>query len=86
MTREELLERLSVISYDDERIVLIAFSGEPSQLAFAEEPGVMLVDFSDENLIENCEFPEKFARDIQQHKAAVIDWIKAQGYQVNETK
>ena len=44
----------------------------------------MLVDFSYENLVENCEFPQDVALVLQQHREAVIQWIADQGFEIHD--
>lgn len=50
------------------------------QVGLEDEPGTMILDFSDEALLENAELDEEDARLLQEHREAVIRWVQSQGY------
>jgi hypothetical protein len=56
---------------------------DAGQIAFEEEPGVMLVDFSPANCV-NCEYPQEIAQALQEHREAVVQWIADKGFEVDD--
>jgi len=87
MTEGALLARLS-IHYEDvvpgpgyHYVALdMGEDGTCDQVGLEDEPGTMILDFSDEALLENAELDEADARLLQEHQEAVIRWVASQGY------
>lgn len=62
-------------------ILLLDSDGDGGdQIGLEDEPGTMILDFSDEALLENAELPEEDAHLLQQHREAVIDYVSSRGY------
>jgi len=78
MSKDELLSKLSL--EDDGRYKRVMLDG--NQLGFEDSPGVMLMGFSDEDLVENAEIPEEEASAIQEHESAIREWVERQGFRV----
>ena len=86
MPSEELLKRLSVVHQDTNpgpgyKIVLLdADDRGGDQIGLEDGPNEIILEFSDEALLENAELDEVDARLLQKHKGAVIQWLKDQGF------
>ena len=42
----------------------------------------MILSFSDEDLLENCELPEEVARELQENRDTIIGWVECRGWKV----
>lgn len=84
-TNEEgILSRLSIVleevtSGPGYHVVLL---DDGDQIGIEDAPGTMLMDFSDDALLENAELSEEDARALQEHSGAVCRWVEGRGYKV----
>lgn len=84
MTESEVLAKLSIkleeISNSDVKYNIVMFNG--NQIGLEDGPKSIIMDFTDEELLENCEIDEDEVHALQQHKVAVIDWVMEHGFNV----
>jgi hypothetical protein len=84
---QELLKRLSI---HFEPVVgcsgyhYLALDMEPDglcdQIGLEDTPGTMILEFTDEALLENTELDPDVAKLLQKHRTAVVQWVKDKGY------
>ena len=82
----DLLNRLSIVHQDvkdmaGHKILLLdEHDRGGDQIGLEDAPGEMILGFSDEDLLENAELPEEDCRLLQEHRIAVIEWVKSRGF------
>lgn len=81
MKESELLAKLTIQEDGPEEHLVM--HGDVGQIAYEDAPGLMTLDFSDENCI-NCEYPEDVTTALQEHREAIIQWIVDKGFKVND--
>jgi len=84
MTKEDLIARLSIVfekceGYPDGGYHILLLDGG-DQIGTEDAPNEMIVDFTNEALIENAELPVADAKLLQQYEADIKAWLINQGW------
>lgn len=83
-TMEEVLSRLSIFKEEIEGDASYYLMWDDQSQIATEDDRVFDMDFSNNQLEENCELEEDVVQALQQHQEAIIKWVEAQGFEVKK--